>query len=76
MKLKLYRDKVISVVKGRDLVGVYARLKPKDYALYTENKTIGEKYGYCIDLKYPCCVMLGEFSPSKADKIIKLWNSN
>jgi hypothetical protein len=61
MKLKLYRDKVISVVRGKDLVGVYVKYphweaeEPREY--WDE-------------------VLLAEMSPEKADKIIKLWNSN
>jgi hypothetical protein len=66
MKLKLYRDKVISVVKGRDLVGVYAKL--------TTPRFLGN---YDDDIVIPkgTELLLAEMSPSKADKIIKLWNS-
>lgn len=55
MKLKIYRDKVISVVKGRGLVGVCVKIQ-------VNHKEWEE-------------ILLAEMSPSKADKIIKLWNS-
>jgi flagellar motility protein MotE (MotC chaperone) len=76
MKLKLHRDKVISVVRGKDLVGVYAKITPKDRALYYENKILGEKYGYEFKIENELAVMLAEMSPEKADKIIELWNKN
>lgn len=59
MKLKLYRDKVISRVKGKDLVGVYIKLKEDE--LFNRSPA--------MDL------LLAEMSPKKADAIIKLWNS-
>ena len=34
MKLKLRRDKVISIVKGKDLVGVYVIIDPKNNGIY------------------------------------------
>lgn len=55
MKLKLYRDKVISIVKGRDLVGIYVKIQV-NHKEYEE-------------------ILLAEMSPTKADKIIKLWNN-
>lgn len=57
MKLKLYRDRVVSVVRGKELVGVYINT---DEDLPKAGREI----------------LLGEFSPFKADKIIKLWNMN
>lgn len=60
MKLKLYRDKVISVVKGKDLVGVYVKYPHQQvggvFEVYNE-------------------ILLAEMSPTKANKIIKLWNT-
>lgn len=61
MKLKLYRDKVVSVVRGRDLVGVY--IKYPHINCEGDSKT------------YYSVLLLAEMSPTKADKIIKLWNS-
>lgn len=63
MKLKLQRDKVISVVRGKDLVGVYVK--------YPHFKAKGLKP---IDW-FEADVLLAEMSPDKADKIIKLWNN-
>lgn len=60
MKLKLYRDKVVSIVRGKDLVGVYVKYP----------HTI---VGGVFEVKKE--VLLAEMSPAKADKIIKLWNS-
>lgn len=60
MKLKLYRDKVISVVRGRDLVGVYVKIEEE----------IRNIDGLVSEL------LLAEMPPEKADAIIKLWNSN
>jgi hypothetical protein len=70
MKLKLKRDKVISVVKGKDLVGLYAIVKPKDFAIYLSENIKGIQV--CEKGNYE--VLLGEMSPAKADKIISLWN--
>jgi hypothetical protein len=67
MKLKLQRDHVISVVKGKDLVGVYIK---------TDTDILGGNYdddGLVIPRGTE--ILLAEFSPEKADKIIKLWNS-
>ena len=65
MKYKLQRDKVISRVGGRDLVGVYVKL-PRDlnYGCYDEGLFIPKGTE----------ILLAEFSPRKADEIIKLWN--
>ena len=65
MKLKLYRDKVISVVRGKDLVGVYVKFN-KDFLLGNY-----EEDGY---IPKGCELVLAEMSPKKADTIIKLWN--
>ncbi len=59
MKLKLYRDKVISIVKGKDLVGVYVRLNED------------EIFNRSPEME----MLLAEMHPKKADAIIKLWNS-
>lgn len=66
MKLKLYRDKVVTMTSKGDLVGLYVKVKPKDKAIYHENKILGEKYGYEIDTSFKVgktelkeiCVML------------------
>jgi len=73
MKLKLHRDKVISIVKGRQLVGVYVIVEPKNNGIYYENKE--KTGGKLLNIKKPVNVMLAEMSPTKADKIIKLWNT-
>jgi glutathione synthase/RimK-type ligase-like ATP-grasp enzyme len=62
MKLKLKRDIVISVVRGKDLVGVYA--------IYPEAKDTRN----CARIGHYHEELLAEFSPEKADAIIKLWN--
>jgi len=61
VKIKLHRDKVVSVVGGKDLVGVY--INYPHFAQDTDG-TIG---------KYFDDVLLAEVSPAKADEIIKLW---
>ncbi len=61
MRLKLYRDKVISIVNGRDLVGVY--VKYPHINCEDDSKT------------YYSEVLLAEMNPKKADAIIKLWNA-
>ena len=67
MKLKLHRDKVVSIVKGKSLVGVYIRVN--------ENTTANTINGhYAIELP-EAEILLAEISPAKADKFIKLWNS-
>lgn len=65
MKLKLHRDIVISIVKGKDLVGVYVK---------TTVNMIGDDED---DIVVPkgTNILLAEFSPQKADTIIKLWNN-
>lgn len=63
MKMKLYRDKVISIIKGRDLVGVYVKIKKERPAPYKGLVDIYEEE-----------MLLAEMSPAKADKIIKIWN--
>ena len=62
MKLKLYKDKVISIMKDKDLVGVYINVKKGKYVCGVKLARQGE-------------ILLAEMSPEKADKIIKLWNS-
>jgi uncharacterized secreted protein with C-terminal beta-propeller domain len=64
MKLKLHRDKVISIVKGKDLVGVYVK---------TNVNMIGDDED---DIVVPkgTEILLAEMHPKKADAIIKLWN--
>jgi hypothetical protein len=64
MKLQLKRDKVISIVRGKNLVGVYVKTQ-KD--MWHDEDTIAIPKGTEI--------LLAEISPKKADKIIKLWNS-
>lgn len=66
--MKLYRDKVISVVKGKDLVGVCFKA-PKNYWF------INKDDGMEVDIPQGQEFLLAEMSPSKADKIIKLWNN-
>ena len=68
MKLKLYRDKVVSIAKGRELVGVYVKV-PKNY--WFTNKDDGME----IDVPQGQELLLAEMSPKKADAIIKLWNT-
>ena len=63
MKLKLYRDKVISRVKGKDLVGVYVKVDKHTIAVNAIKLPEAE-------------ILLAEMSPIKADIIIKLWNAN
>ena len=63
MKLKLYRDKVISRVRSRDLVGVYVKI---DKDLWADEDTIA------IPKNTKICI--AEMHPKKADAIIKLWN--
>jgi proteasome assembly chaperone (PAC2) family protein len=63
MKLKLKRDHVISIVKGKDLVGVYVK-----YPHFIIDDD-GTSHTYSDE------VLLAEMSPKKADKIIKLWNT-
>lgn len=60
MKLKLHRDKVVSVVRGRDLVGVYVKVGEDE--LFNRAPAME--------------ILLAEMSPKKADAIIKLWNTN
>lgn len=69
MKLKLYRDKVISVVNGKDLVGVY--IKIKEYYLCPHT---GAKVKHCRECLAGTEILLAEMPPKQADKIIKLWN--
>lgn len=66
MKLKLYRDHVISMTNTGDKVGVYIKFD-KDYLFdnYDDERFIPRNTE----------ITIGEMSPSKADKIIKLWNS-
>ena len=66
MKLKLYRDKVISIVKGKDRVGIYIKFN-KDYLFdnYDDERYIPKGTE----------IVLAEMSPEKADKILKLWNN-
>lgn len=61
MQLKLHRDKIPTIHKGKELVGVYVKIQCPCPELN------------CECLKYP--IILAEMSPSKADAIIKLWNS-
>jgi len=63
MKLKLQRDKIISIVKGRQLVGVYVKYP---HFIIDDDGTARNYNGE---------VLLAEMSPIKADKIIKLWNA-
>jgi hypothetical protein len=70
LKMKLHRDRVISVVDDWEgIVGVY--LRPTDKQA---NSIIA-----CGDLDnielHDMEILLGEFTPKKADAIIKLWNS-
>lgn len=66
IQIKLYRDRVISIVRGKDLVGVYVKIDKKVlYGNYEEDGFIPRGTQ----------ILLGEMSPEKADKIIKLWNS-
>jgi hypothetical protein len=67
MKLKLYRDKVVSVVRGRDLVGVYV-IAPLDANGFTKD-------GIGYEIPAGAEILLGEMSPKKADAILKLWNA-
>lgn len=66
MKLKLYRDKVISMVKGKDLVGVYIK-----YPHFWEDKESHFERDFIPEKE----ILLAEMSPQKANEIIKLWNS-
>ena len=67
MKLKLYRDRVVSVVRGKDLVGLYVKYPSRVTLVdYKGEEHLG------IDTE----ILLGEFTPFKADKIMKLWNMN
>jgi len=66
MKLQLKRDKVISVVKGRDLVGVYVDIKKGNNIFMLDNN---ENKVSSFE------ILLAEMSPTKADKIIKIWNA-
>lgn len=67
--MKLKRDKVISIVKGRDLVGLYVKF---------EKDVISGNYIEDSEMVIPrgTELLLAEMSPTKADKIIKIWNSN
>jgi hypothetical protein len=58
MKLKLYRDNVVSVVGGRNLVGIY--ISPEDDKEF--------------EIEPDGTILLAEVSPERADKIIKVWN--
>lgn len=92
MKLKLYRDKVISRVRGKDLVGVYVKI-PSEARYICENCEDTEDTAWTLE-DYrngePVCdkcgddmtyngtqkeTLLAEMSPTKADKIINLWNN-
>lgn len=68
MKLKLHRDKVISIVKGTDMVGVYI--------VTTRHSDRLSKDGIEYEIPKGATILLAEFSTTKADKIIKLWNNN
>ena len=59
MKLKLYRDKILSITNKGELVGVYV--------IY--------KWEHCGKDDFGNEILLAEMSPEKADKIIKLWNN-
>ena len=61
MKLKLQRDKVVSIVNGKDLVGVYVMQK---------------KINPAVDENEYEEILLAEMHPTKADKIIGIWNSD
>jgi hypothetical protein len=65
MKLKLHRDCVQSMTPNGVKVGVYVKLE-KDLLLgnYEEDGFVSKGTE----------ILLAEMSPSKADKIIKLWN--
>ena len=66
MKYKLRRDKVISIVKGKDLVGVYVKTNEEICINNYEEEGVIPKGTE---------ILLAEMSPTKADKIIKIWNS-
>lgn len=68
INMKLHRDKVISIVKGKDLVGVYIKA-PKNYWFTSRDD------GMEVDIPQGQELLLAEMSPKKADRIIKLWNS-
>lgn len=57
-KIKLYRDKVVSMTKKGGQVGVYIKLKEDE---------VFNKSPYME-------IVLGEFTPQKANKIINLFN--
>lgn len=65
MQLKLHRDKVVSVVRGKDLVGVYVK---------TTVNIIGDDEDDVVVPK-GTEILLAEMSPEKADKVIKIWNN-
>jgi len=67
MKLKLERDKVISGTEKGDLVGVYVKY-PHFREDEQDNDGMKGVYHEVED------VLLGEFPPEQADKIISLWN--
>jgi hypothetical protein len=58
MKLKLHRDHVVSIVRGKDLVGVYVVLPPDWDVIGLVSREL----------------LLAEMHPKKADAILKLWN--
>jgi hypothetical protein len=66
MRLKLHRDKVVSVVRGKDLVGVYIMFP---HFKVRDERGVSKRGEYDIEL------LLAEMSPAKADKIIKIWNN-
>lgn len=66
MKLKFYRDKIVSIVKGKELVGVYIKYS---HTKHNSKKSDMFQDGFYHDL------LLAEMSPTKANEIIKLWNS-
>jgi len=62
MRLKLYRDKVVSITKRGERVGVYVKM-PHD--LWSDTDTISVAKGTEI--------LLAEMTPQKADRIIAMW---
>ena len=64
MKIKLRRDKVVSMTSKGDKVGVYIIMP---HHLWVDEDTIGVQKGSHI--------LLAEMSPNKADQILKLWNA-
>ncbi len=68
MKLKLYRDKVVSIIRGKEMVGLYVK-----FPHFTED-ACGADMGYEVVGEYKREMLLAEMPPKKADAIIKLWN--